>query len=127
MTGANFLEALAAHLAWIEGDGYGLNAQIAILFCIRNRVAAGYEDGDLSKILEVLYADGKGLLFNDKTGIFIPDPRNPEFQQLLGYVEGIFDNSFQDKLTNGALYWGIEKPPEAKIRVAQIGTLLFWR
>jgi hypothetical protein len=118
MSGALFIQSLALLLAWTEGNKYSINVMLAILFCLRNQVAAKLENGDLGKIIEKcigFYGIGT-----------IPDTRNPDFQQVMGYVEGIFDNSIQDRLTNGALYWGIEKPVGAKERVAQVGQMLFW-
>jgi hypothetical protein len=121
MTGATFLQSLAAHLAYMEGKAHGTNAQLAILFCLRNRIAANWEDGDLGRIIQSVY-------FMNIEGVVpdIPDVRNPDFQQILGYTEGIFDNSIQDRLTSGALFWGVKKPLGAKERVAQVSTLNFW-
>lgn len=126
MTGATFLQSLATLVAYEEVSEYGTNAELAVLFCFRNRVAAGWEDGDFSRILQryffEMYSSGSTIYIPD-----IPDVRNPDFQQVLGYVEGIFDNSLQDKLTSGALYWGVNKPIGAKERVAQVGPLLLWK
>lgn len=125
MNGVLFLHALAAHLAWMEGREYGINGQLAILFCLRNRVSAGWEEGDLGRIIQGIhylrYGEHKDL-------IEVPDIRDPSFQQLLSYVQGVFDNSIQDVLTSGALYWG-EKPDRGfrtATRVAQVGSLLLW-
>lgn len=125
MTGATFLQSLAAHLAYMEGKDYGTNAQLAILFCLRNRISADWEDGDLGRIIQGEYF--KHLIKTASWKLDVPDVRNPEFQQVLGYVEGIFDNSTQDRLSNGALMWGNERPLGAKERMAQVGTLNLWR
>jgi len=41
------------------------------------------------------------------------------------YVEGVFDNTTKDNLTDGALYWG-DKPIGGKKIVAQVGQLKLW-
>lgn len=119
MTGATFLFSLAAHLAYREGKDHGVNAQLAVLFCLRNRIAANWENGDLHKILNMEYITSD---YPD-----IPDTRNPDFVQIIGAVEGIFDNSIQDRLTNNAFYWGNEMPLGATQHVAKVGSLLLWK
>lgn len=57
----------------------------------------------------------------------IPDIRNPDVVQIIGSVEGIFDNSIQDRMTNGAFYWGNERPLGAKEQTAKVGSLLLWK
>lgn len=122
MTGANFLEAMAVHLAWMEASMYGINEQLAVLFCLRNRLAAGWLNGDLSCILR------NAFLFDQTNKIFdLPDPRDPAFQQLLTLAESVFDNTAKDYITDGAVYWGVNKPHDAKERVAQVGQLLLWK
>lgn len=120
MTGSIFLQSLAVYIAWRDGKDYGLNAQIAILLCIRNRVAANKYNGDLGKILEPE--------INTVSPVYeLPDVRDPSFTQLSGLAESIFDNTAQDRLTCGATDWGEEPPLGAKERVAQVGTLLLWK
>ena len=123
MTGSVFLQSLAAHLAYMEAKEHGVNSQLAVLFCLRNRIAAGWESGDLGRILQAYYFMSTGI----GTVPDIPDVRDPDFVQVLGYVESIFDNTAQDKLTDGAFYWGVERPLGAKERVAQIGQFSLWR
>lgn len=123
MTGATFLHSMAVQLAWQSGQGHGTNGMLAILFCLRNRVAAGHDGGDLGKIVQ---REHYILEVKDPESSFeVPDIREPSFSQLLGYVEGVFDNSVVDRLTSGALYWG--DLPSGAQRVAQVGTLHLWR
>jgi hypothetical protein len=124
VTGSTFLQSLAAHIAYMEAKEHGVNAQLAVLFCLRNRIAAGWEDGDLGRIIQAeLFKH-----FIDQEYITeVPDVRDPDFIQILGYIESIFDNTATDKLTSGALFWGVERPLGAKERVAQIGQFNLWR
>lgn len=124
MTGVDFLRGLAAHLAWMEGKDHGLNGQLAILFCLRNRVAAGWEDGDLGRIIQGAYYFRYSIA---QYLIEVPDVRNPEVQQLLGYVEGVFDNTIQDRLTEGATHWNNKLHGSGLAKVAQVGTLNLWK
>lgn len=109
----------------MEAKQHGVNAQLAVLFCLRNRIAAGWEDGDLGRIIQgELF---KHLVRTASWKLDIPDVRDPDFVQILGYVESIFDNTAADKLTDGAFFWGVERPLGAKERVAQIGQLNLWK
>lgn len=128
MTGATFLHSLAAYIAWLEGQEHGTNGMLAILFCIRNRVAAGHEGGDLARILQAEYWYIDNMIGDDGfTGV--PDVREPSFAQLLGFVEGVFNNDTVDRLTNGALYWGTNpfKGRGAMTRTGNVGELILWK
>ena len=104
MNGVLFLYSLALHLAWTEGKASGINGILAVMFCLRNRVAANWEEGDLGRVIQGQHF----MTLAKKIGQWIPeipDIREPIFQQAMTYVEGIFDNTTKDNLTSGALYW----------------------
>lgn len=122
MVGKDFLHSLACHLAYLEGVGEGTNGMTAILFCLRNRITAGMEGGDLGRILQAEFT--KRMMLKQPS-IDVPDVRDPSFSQVLGFVEGIFDGSIQDKLTNGAIYYG-PKPWGSKDQAAVVGKLILW-
>jgi hypothetical protein len=122
MVGINFLHALACHLAWLEGREDGTNSMCAILHCLKNRMTAGMEGGDLGRILQAEFT--KRMLLKQPS-IDIPDVRDPSFSQVLGFVEGIFDGTIQDRLTNGAIYYG-PKPWGSKDQAAVVGKLQLW-
>ena len=121
MTGKDFLNSLACQLAYAEGREEGINGMSAILFALRNRVIAGHENGDLGRIIQAEFT--KRMLLRQP--IDIPDVRDPSFSQVLNLVEGILDGTIQDKLTNGAIYYG-PKPWGSKERVAVVGKLELW-
>lgn len=124
MTSAQFLHSLAAQLAWQDGQEHGVNGMLAILFCLRNRVAAGHENGDLGRIVQAQHV---WRYATHQNFVDVPDTREPAFSQLLGYVEGVFDNSIVDRLTTGALYWGDQRTITGRTKVAQVGTLDLWK
>lgn len=121
MTSNTFLQSMAAGLAWMEGKDDGVNGQLAILFCLRNRINSGYLNGDLKAIIQAEYSKRELL----KQPIEFPDPRDPYFSQLLGYVEGIFEGTIIDNITNGAIYYG-PKPYGSGQRVGVVGKLELW-
>lgn len=122
MVGKDFLYSLACHLAWHEGNSESTNGQLAILFCLKNRITAGIEGGDLGRILQAEFT--KRMLLKQPS-IEVPDVRDPSFSQVLSLVEGIFDGSVQDRLTNGAIYYG-PKPWGSKDQAAVVGKLQLW-
>jgi hypothetical protein len=121
MTGKDFLHGMACQLAYLEGKNDGVNGMCAVIFCLRNRVIAGHENGDLGRIIQSEFI--KRMMLKQPTDI--PDVRDPSFSQVLGLVEGMLDNSIQDKLSNGALYYG-PKPWGSKEKVAVVGKLELW-
>jgi hypothetical protein len=121
LVGIDFLNGLACHLAWLEGREEGTNGMSAVLFALRNRIIAGHENGDLGRIIQAEFT--KRMLLRQPTEV--PDVRDPSFSQILGLVEGILDGTIQDRLTNGALYYG-PRPWGSKERVAVVGKLELW-
>ncbi len=124
MNGTLFLYSLALHLAWMEGKSHGINGILAILFCLRNRVAANQELGDLGRIIQAENFRRMARI-NTYDVVEIPDIREPVFYQAIPYVEDIFNNTIKDGLTSGALHWG-EKPIGGKQIVTQVGQLKLW-
>lgn len=122
MVGKDFLYSLACHLAFLEAKDEGTNGMLSILFCIFNRVKAGIEGGDLGRILQAEFT--KRMMLKQPS-IEVPDVRDPSFSQVLSLVEGIFDGSVQDRLTNGAIYYG-PKPWGSKDKAAVVGKLELW-
>lgn len=82
----------------------------------------GHEGGDLGRILQAEFT--KRMLLK-QPNIEVPDVRDPSFSQVLGFVEGIFEGTIQDKLTNGAIYYG-PKPWGSKDQAAVVGKLILW-
>lgn len=118
MIGSTFLHALVAQLAYQEGKDNGINGQLAVVFCIKNRVDTGWYAGGLGEVLQDE--------FSSLSGLDIPDVRDPVFQQLLSVIEEIFEGKRVDKLTCGALWW-TNNYNILRQRVAQVGTMNLWR
>lgn len=119
MTGDEYVKIVLATVAWRVAGNHGVNAVCGVMFAIRNRVTAGWESGNWTKVME-------------KIGVFLeyPDPRNPEFQKVLQLVDGIYEGTTPDNLTDGAFYWDgsllvrVDAPYE---RCAIIGTMNFYK
>ena len=117
MTGADFERACAALYAWREARKEGFNGMLGVLFVLRNRAQAGWNDGNWLKIMEDMETSEPWSF---------PDTREPTFQRLLQWVDGVYDGTTEDKITNGALYHynpilaGIE-------RCAVVGGMLFYK
>jgi Cell Wall Hydrolase len=137
----NYVLSLAALVAWREERGNGLNGCLGVLFVIKNRAKAGWEFGDIFKIITQKNQFDSMVLKGDPNTVEYPSPDDPVFSKLVQYVDGVFDGSTQDTLTQGALYYCdpgpgvtpggwfqrniIDNP--AHPRVAQIGTTLYFK
>lgn len=116
MTGIDFIKACAALLAWRDGSKEGFDGMLAVLFVIRNRAQAGWAGGDWLKIVEEL---------SEENTLYYPDTREPNFQRLLQWVDGVYDGTIEDKITNGAKYY--YNPAMAAERCAVVGGMTFYR
>jgi len=147
MTAETYVKAQLATLAWREGhEQGGFNNALAVAFVIKNRVRAGWGDWlDLIQRHAIWSARNEDEL--DTTSH--PDAREPNFQLLLQNIDGVFDNSLQDKLTvspktkagefRAALYYGqlnkitrpwflekIVRQPDLHPRTSQVGEIVFF-
>lgn len=155
MTGADFLTAELARIAWLEGSSEGLSGAKAVAFTVRNRVRAGWFGGSWAEILSH-HRDWSAT--QEPLPVTVPDPREPGFRALLQDVTNIFTGQTEDNITiaqdpisssmrlggvavapNPCLYFGridrIENPwflehisrNTAQHRIiAQVGMLHFW-
>lgn len=123
MTADLFLKSLALAVAWREGAKNGANGMLGVLFALRNRVKDGWVGGTWFGVLQAA--------LNRTPLEEVPDPRHPEFQQVMGLIDGIFDDTVPDTLTGGARYWapvgdlvlhGVDQE-----RTAVVGAMVFFR
>ena len=107
MQNQDFLNSLAALLAWREENINGVNGMLGVLFVLRNRLKAGWSGGDIQAIMEGHNQFSSMSILGDGQTVHYPDVRNPDFQKILQYVDAVFDlnNPMPDTLTNGALYY----------------------
>ena len=97
MTGADFLAAELARIAYIDGHEEGLKGMLGVAFTIRNRVNAGWDGGDWQKVISSSVTSYRASL---KPFTFdVPDPRNFTFQSLLQEITGIFHGFRDDDVT----------------------------
>lgn len=119
MTGVEFIKSCAALHAWSEGRKYGFNGMLGILFVIRNRAQQNQFNGDWLKIIYSIGTEDNSY----------PDVREPEFQRLLQWVDGVYDGTVEDKITNGATYYStMNVGPDFQREIcAVVGGLTFYK
>ncbi len=143
MTVADFEKAEAVLLAWREERSNGVNGMLGVIFVVRNRSKAGWNDGDWIKIIDARNQFSSMSVLGNSQTVDYPDVRDPSFLQVLQTVDSIYDDDRADLLTNGALYYAdlaspayekggwfdrvIMGDPVNHPRVAQIGTTTYFR
>ena len=101
----NYVLSLAALTAWREERGGGLNSMLAVMFVIKNRANANWQGGDIYKIITAKNQFDSIVMKGDPNTVEYPDPRDPVFQKVCQYADGIFDGTTADNLTMGSLYY----------------------
>ena len=146
MTPDSFVKAQLALLCWKNAPGGKPFSMLQCLaFIERNRVRAGWMGGDWLAVIgnDPAYSaySGNGHAYSAGTGPValaeFPDLRNEIFQKFLWEVDRIYDNSREDPMTEGALWWGetnkinrpwfLENISRKHERVAQVGAVTLWR
>lgn len=99
MLGENFVKAQLALTAWRDGKSEGLSGCLAVMFTIRNRIRAGWFNGDWIQVL----AHHQDYAAVDRPySSELPDPRNYLFSLVLQEVDGVFSGSREDDVTKVA-------------------------
>lgn len=142
MTVADFEKSLAALLAWREERPNGTNGMLGVLFVVRNRVKAGWNQGSWSRVIEAHNQFTSITMVGDPGTVTFPDPREPQFLQILQLVDSVYDNTRLDNLTDGALYYYDPGPgvtpggwfereiigkPDIHPRCAKIGSTVYFK
>jgi len=94
--GSDFICGQLALAAWRDGFSEGLEGMRAVAFCVRNRVNAGWWNGDWVSVLAHHRDYSYRTELYDDT---LPDPRVFSFQCLLQEINGIFSNQTKDDVT----------------------------
>lgn len=147
MTDADFICAHIARLAFYDGYSEGLDGMLAVACGIRNRVRAGWYNGDWIAVLSHHKEKSADLTPYPEE---LPDPKIRSIRFLLHEVTHIFNGSFVDKITVAtdsvlsvapppALYWGhldrvtngwflenVCRKPDQHKRIAVVGALTFF-
>jgi spore germination cell wall hydrolase CwlJ-like protein len=103
MDSNDYCKSVLALVAEREARSNGINGMLAVAFVIRNRVQK-WEKSWYDVICSHNQFSSMTVKGDSQT-IWYPDPREPNFQKLLQSVDGIFDGTIQDTLTNGAIYY----------------------
>jgi hypothetical protein len=78
---------------------------LAVIFVIKNRAKANWLGGDIHKIITEKNQFDSVVRIGDPNTVEYPDPRDPTFQKVCQYVDGILDGTTADNLTSGSLYY----------------------
>jgi Cell Wall Hydrolase len=138
----NYVLSLAALTAWREERGNGLNGCLGVLFVIKNRAKAGWDFGDIFKIITQKNQFDSMVRAGDPNTVVYPEPSDQIFSKLVQYVDGIMDGTIEDTLTQGAKYYAdltspgytkggwfdrqIVQFPEKHPRVATVGSTTYF-
>lgn len=105
MTVADFEKSLCSLVAWREERSNGINGMLGVLFVIRNRARAGWNQGSWSKNIAAHNQFSSISVIGDSQTVVYPDVRDPLFLQLIQVVDSVYDDARPDNLTGGALYY----------------------
>lgn len=96
MTGFEFIKAELARISWNDGNEEAVAGCLGVAFTIRNRVRAGWYNGDW---IQVLSHHKEWSYRLESPELPLPDPRHPVFRVLLQEVDGIFSGQREDNVT----------------------------
>lgn len=96
MLGEHFLKSQLALTAWRDGKDDGLSGMLGVCFVIRDRVRAGWYNGDWLSLLahhrEYSWTDAP---YSDE----LPSTRNYAFDLLLKEIDGVFAGTRENDVT----------------------------
>lgn len=121
MDASTFKGSIVALACWRAAPAGLHQTQLAVCQVFMNRAKEGWFSGDL-------YENCAAFLAEEAVDVF-PDPRDPQFGQLLSKLESVTSGLVADK-TGGALYFlGREAMPEklAGAITTIIGNLVFFK
>lgn len=101
----SYVLSLAALTAWREERSNGINGMLAVMFVIKNRSNAKWEGGDVWKIITAKNQFDSIIRLGDPETVLYPEPTDQLFVKACQYVDGVFNGSFTDSLTQGSLYY----------------------
>jgi hypothetical protein len=81
------------------------------MFVIKNRANANWHNGDVWAIITAKNQFDSIIRIGDPNTIQYPDPKDPVFQKVCQYADGIFDGTTADNLTAGAKYYADTNSP----------------
>jgi hypothetical protein len=122
MIGIDYEKSFTAYVCWRQMHGELYRGMVFYAMMLRNRADAGWFDGSIY-LNALTVAREEGLNFDDG-----PDPREPQFQQLLQAMDKVFDNNLPDK-TGNALYCAHKSTQDsiAGEITTQVGQFIFFR
>jgi hypothetical protein len=129
MTGEEITKSLALVAAWKHEHHNGVNGMLAVLLVLRNRVNEGWFNGDwMQNIGSLLRHTWDSPTIEGESDL--PDVREPNFIKLIQYIDGIFDGTQPDSLTDGSLYFrptGSQDTQDLWVPAAVIGSTTYYK
>jgi hypothetical protein len=107
----NYVLSLAVLTAFREERSNGLNGVLAVMFVIKNRANANWNNGDVYRIITAKNQFDSIVRIGDSQTVFYPDPTDPVFIKACQYADGILDGTTADNLTSGAKYYADMNSP----------------
>lgn len=125
MTNSDFTKSIVALACWRAAPTEPHQVMLYVAMVFRNRAAAGWYEGDLYENCWRWLEENDGLF---------PDPRDPQFQQLIAKLDGITADGHGGGLvpdkTYGALYFapmGVLDHPFVGTITTTVGKTVFVR
>lgn len=114
---------LALYAARAAGEGASLEQMKAICYCIRNRVKAGWHDGQWLTVME--YAGE--VIGNETTAPMRLDPSNRQLQRLVADIDEIYYGARYDRdQAKGSMNIAQRYAPEGGDLEDAVGKCCYW-
>lgn len=137
MIAETFIKAELARVAYQEAHHYGgVDSMLAIVYVMKNRVDAGWFGGEWMDVLQRHYEASA----YEATEMQPINVRDLQFRILLQKIDGVYDGSEPDHLTDGALFYceltevtrewfvkNVLQRRESHPRCASVGPLTFFQ
>lgn len=122
MTGIDYEKSIVALICWKQMRGELYRGMSYLAMMLRNRAEAGWFEGSIYNNA-VAVAREAGMNWADA-----PDSREPQYQQLLQIMDGIYTGQTPDR-TGGALYFAHSTTADsiAGEITTQVGQYIFFR
>lgn len=121
MTAPDYEKSIIALCCWRQGKAELYRGMLSVAMAIRNRAKTGWFEGSI-------YKNAVAVLVENPSNTEFPDARDPQFQDLMQAVDGVYDDRIADK-TDGALYWISAQSAEqiSGVTTCQVGQIIFFK
>jgi len=122
MTGIDYEKSIVALICWKQMRGELYRGMSYLAMMLRNRADAGWFEGSIYNNA-IAFSNDMGMKWDE-----FPDSREPQYQQLLQVIDGIYASAVPDR-TGGALYCAHSTTADsiAGEITTQVGQYIFFR